>query len=82
MPILNFFENKYIGRIKSIKSLCVRSKPRFGIDLWNVHDRVKKNLPRTNNEVESWHSRIKPDAKQNLSEAKEVELFRQEQSLM
>ncbi|KAL3854324.1 hypothetical protein ACJMK2_013598 [Sinanodonta woodiana] len=23
--------------------------------MWNVHDRVNENLPRTNNSVEAWH---------------------------
>ncbi|CAF1118057.1 unnamed protein product, partial [Brachionus calyciflorus] len=54
--------------------------PRFDIELWNLFDRVKKDIPRTNNDVESWHSRIKFDARQNLTVAKVVELFRLEQN--
>ncbi|CAF1092417.1 unnamed protein product [Brachionus calyciflorus] len=59
-----------------------RCKPRFDIALWNVNERFNLNLPRTNNDVESWHSRIKPDARQNLTVGKVIELFRQEQSYM
>ena len=29
-------------------------RPLFDIDLWNVHDRVENNLPRTNNYIEGW----------------------------
>ncbi|RNA42066.1 hypothetical protein BpHYR1_016409 [Brachionus plicatilis] len=36
----------------------------------------------TNNNVESWHSRIKPDARNSLTIDKVVELFREEQSNM
>ena len=28
----------------------------FPIKLWNVHDRVSANLPRTNNSIEGWHN--------------------------
>ena len=74
--ILHYFENNYIGHVKN----GVRGKPRFDIELWNLFDRVKKDIPRTNNDVESWHSRIKFDARQNLTVAKVVELFRLEQN--
>ncbi|RNA05670.1 hypothetical protein BpHYR1_025989 [Brachionus plicatilis] len=53
---------------------------RFPIDIWNLHERVKKDLPRTSNNVESWHSRIKSDARHNLTVNKVVEFFRLEQS--
>ncbi|CAF1060993.1 unnamed protein product [Brachionus calyciflorus] len=74
--ILNYFENNYIGHVKN----GVRGKPRFDIELWNLFDRVKKDIPRTNNDVENWHSRIKFDARQNLTVSKVVELFRLEQN--
>ena len=50
-----------------------RIRPRFLKELWNVFDRLNENLPRTNNDVESWHSRIKPDTRQNLTVGKVVE---------
>lgn len=33
-----------------------RKKPKFSIELWNVHDRVSANLPRSNNSIEGWHN--------------------------
>ncbi|RNA08693.1 hypothetical protein BpHYR1_014524 [Brachionus plicatilis] len=72
--LIEYIANNYI-RNKN-------GKARFSIDLWNVHERVKLNLPRTNNNVESWHSRIKPDARNSLTIDKVVELFREEQSNM
>ncbi|RNA28189.1 MULE transposase domain [Brachionus plicatilis] len=61
---LQYVENNYVGTNSK--------KPRFSLDLWNLHERVKRDLPRTNNNVESWHSRIKPDARKNLTVAKEI----------
>jgi hypothetical protein len=76
--ILIYFENNYIGKFKG----CLHCKPRYELQLWNLFDRVKLGLARTNNDVESWHSRIKYDARQNLTVAKVVEFFRLEQSYM
>lgn len=33
----------------------VRRQPLFGLDVWNVYNRVDESLPRTNNSVEAWH---------------------------
>ena len=75
---ITYIENNYIGKIKDDK----RVVPRFPISLWNLNARVKAGLPRTNNNVESWHSRIKPDASKNLTVKKVVEFFRLEQNNM
>lgn len=75
---LDYVENNYIGKLKGNKL----SKARFPIELWNLHERVKLDLPRTNNNVESWHSRIKPDSCKNLTVKKVVEFFRLEQNNM
>ena len=32
-----------------------RTKPLFPPQLWNVYDRVVRNLPRSNNSIEGWH---------------------------
>jgi hypothetical protein len=32
-----------------------RKNPTFPIELWNVHDRVSANLPRSSNSIEGWH---------------------------
>ncbi|CAF0933776.1 unnamed protein product [Brachionus calyciflorus] len=76
--ILNYFENNYKGKVKDFK----QTEPRYPIEIWNLYERIKLDLPRTNNSVESWHSRLKPDVRQNLSVAKVVELFRLEQDYM
>ncbi|RNA35807.1 hypothetical protein BpHYR1_001897 [Brachionus plicatilis] len=72
--LLTYVVNTYIGK---------ENKPaRFPVAMWNLHERVKLNLPRTNNNVESWHSRIKPDARNNMSLVKIIELLMLEQSNM
>ncbi|CAF1040609.1 unnamed protein product [Brachionus calyciflorus] len=53
---------------------------RFTIELWNLHDRVKLDLPRTKYNLEAWHSRIKTDTRHNLTANKVVEFFRLEQN--
>ena len=51
-PIFNYFEDTYIGRLTSQG----RQKPRFDMEQWSCHQRVRNDLPRTNNAVESWNS--------------------------
>ena len=80
-PMLKYFLNNYIGKFKK-NSMTSRVEPRFPICIWNLHDRVKKNLPRTNNNVESWHGKVTQDTKKNLTVNKAIELFRKEQGLM
>ena len=75
---ITYIENNYIGKTKDGK----RVSARFPISLWNLNGRVKAGLPRTNNNVESWHSRIKPDVSKNLTVDKVVEFFRLEQNNM
>ena len=50
--------------------------------MWNLHDRIKKGLPTTNNLVEVWHGAISADAKKHLTVNKTVELLRKEQGMM
>lgn len=75
---ITYIENNYIGKTKDGK----RVSARFPISLWNLNENVKAGLPRTNNNVESWHSRIKPDVSKNLTVEKVVEFFRLEQNNM
>ena len=51
MPILDYFEDHYIGRP------CRRGsrEPTFSIPLWNMYVRTNNQLSRTNNSVEGWH---------------------------
>ena len=48
---LTYFEKVWIGEVKRGR----RRSPLFQQSLWNVHLRVKDNLPRTNNSLEGWH---------------------------
>ena len=68
----------YIGKFKE-NSKTQRVVPLFPIEKWNVFERVKQKLPRTNNNVENWHSRIQADVRKKLNVYMVVELLRQEQ---
>ena len=50
--LINYFEDTWIGRPARRGG---RSAPIFPVALWNVHDQVVEDLPRTNNSVEGWH---------------------------
>ncbi|CAF1689814.1 unnamed protein product, partial [Adineta ricciae] len=51
---IQYFEKTWIGERK--RRGTGRTKPQFSIQLWNVHDRVISNLPRSNNSIEGWHN--------------------------
>ena len=53
--VLDYFEDTYIGRQRRGRP---RARPRFPIELWNMFDRTREELPRTNNHVEGWHRRF------------------------
>ena len=42
-PISNYFEDHFIGRQRG----RIRQPPRFPVDLWNIHDRLNLDLPKT-----------------------------------
>ena len=48
-PIANYWEQNYVGR--RLHDIT----PRFRIDFWNMHDRIKTDLPKSNNSLEAWH---------------------------
>ena len=50
-PVMDYFEDNFIGRLQRNR----RKQPTFALDMWNIHDRVEDDLPRTNNNVEGWH---------------------------
>ena len=52
--LYDYFENTYIGR----RQRRGRRAPRFGLELWNQHNRLQEGLPRTNNLLEGWHAGI------------------------
>lgn len=49
MPVVNYFEDAYIGRLQARGG---RQVPQFPIELWNVHERTLLGQQRTNNNVE------------------------------
>lgn len=77
--LIRYVEKYYIGILKPNSSSC-RSTPRFKKETWNVHERVLKNLPRTNNSVESWHSQLSDHDKKDMKLVKLIELLRVEQA--
>ena len=48
-----YFEETYIGKRLPDNS---RRIPPFPIRIWNIFERVREQLPRTNNAVEGWHN--------------------------
>ncbi|XP_006814764.1 uncharacterized protein LOC102805415 [Saccoglossus kowalevskii] len=52
--IEDYFEDTFIGRNCGRRHNCHWQQPRFPISLWNMHERVEANLPRTNNHIEGW----------------------------
>jgi hypothetical protein len=53
--LLDYFEDTYIGRQRRGHP---RAHPRFPIEMWNMFNRTREELPRTNNHVEGWHRRF------------------------
>ena len=53
-PLLNYFEDTYIGRLRANG----RASALFDINFWNMHQRTTDLLMRTNNAAESWHRRL------------------------
>ena len=51
--ILNYFEDTYIGRLRRNGR---RDAPLFPGEMWNMYNRTRNHLPRTNNNVEGWHN--------------------------
>ncbi|KAK0407297.1 hypothetical protein QR680_019124 [Steinernema hermaphroditum] len=54
-PVLKWFEDNYMGKVDRRGN---RRSPQFAVDMWNCHDRVLKNDPRTNNRAEAAHRRL------------------------
>ena len=50
---ISYFENTYIGQKRRNRR---RLDPVYGIEIWNVHERIKNDHPRTNNAIEGFHS--------------------------
>ncbi len=79
MPVLDYFEKTYIGKLKA-NSQTQRLSPRFSHESWSLHERILAHLPRTTNYCESWHSGIKDTDRIGMKFDKLVEFLRVEQS--
>lgn len=55
---IKYFIKTYVGKINTNKTKIDYSKALFNIKMWNVYEEVMGNIPRTNNSVESWHSKF------------------------
>ncbi|RNA22243.1 hypothetical protein BpHYR1_020437 [Brachionus plicatilis] len=56
-----YFEEYYVAKTiikrgRYNKKIIERDEPMFAISLWNIHDRLMDDMPRTNNCCESWHN--------------------------
>ncbi|CAF1109324.1 unnamed protein product [Brachionus calyciflorus] len=78
--MLEYFETYYIGKLKK-NSKSVREEPMFAIETWNVYERIEKDLPRANNNLEAWHKVFGNDCKKNPTLHKLINQFRLEQNL-
>ena len=74
---MSYIEKYYIGELKPFSS-TFRKTPRFTKETWSVHSRVL--MPRTNSNVESWHSQLADHDKKDMKLVKLIELLRVEQS--
>lgn len=50
-PFIGYFESTWIG----IEINGRRRNPLFPLNMWNVHSRTVRDLPRTTNSLEGWH---------------------------
>lgn len=66
ITFLNYVEKYYIGTLKQGRKSC-RNQPMFPKKIWNVHERTLKDLPRTNNSLESWHKQFASDIRAHPS---------------
>jgi hypothetical protein len=81
LPLLDYFENTYIGRLKP-NSRSERKNPRFPIKCWNLHERVKTGKSTSTNNVENWHGQIQIEERKHLTVVRVVVLLHKEQSKM
>ena len=57
LGVATYFEDNYIG--KRLPNNSRRITP-FPIRIWNMYERVRQQLPRTNNVVEGWNNAFNP----------------------
>lgn len=80
-PFFDYFEEYYIGNyVEGSKS--TRVVPRFPREIWNCHERVIKELPRTNNSLEAWHKSFALEVPTHPTIDRLIEKFKIEQKRM
>ena len=67
-PVLDYFEDVYLGRRDRRGR---RRQARFPVRMWSVYSRQQRGLPRTNNQLESWHN-----AFQGCTETRHPSIYR------
>ena len=79
LSFLTYVDNTYImGKYNEDKKK--RSKPLYAIAEWNLHERVKMGLPRTNNKTERYNQQMQIDAgDHHLAFCQMIETLRLEQ---
>ncbi|CAF0799654.1 unnamed protein product [Brachionus calyciflorus] len=60
--------------LTTLNDHCIVALPRRD-EFWNLNERVKLDLPRNNNNIESWHSRLIKNLSRNSTIKKIIELF-------
>ena len=79
LNVARYFEETYIGKQLPDQS---RRIPLFPIRIWNMHERVRSQLARTNNAVEGWHNAFQSGiACSHPSISKLLKFLQREQSL-
>lgn len=79
MPFVNYFEDNYVGRRNRRGD---RRHPLFPIHMWSVKARQDAGLPRTNNQLESWHKAFQGSAEiHHPSIFRFIEALRREEAL-
>jgi hypothetical protein len=58
VELTKYFETYYIGNARGRGNNKRRIVPMFPIETWNVRERTVMGMPRTNNNVESFHNAI------------------------
>jgi len=59
LPIIKYFDENYVrGKETITRSSTSYSGPRFNPKIWSVYENNLEGLPRTSNNVESWHNRF------------------------
>ena len=53
---ITYFETTYIGSVRGRGRQRRQTDPLFSKELWNVHEQVENDLPRTNNSLEAFHN--------------------------